>query len=115
MTFTSLEALREQVTDNGDVATVSMRQVRDAYGAGRLGRHVRMNISRALQSQGLGHYPPELPDDQGQYIRVYRLGSPAAVFIDAVLNPNPDHDETIREAAGGEAAEILEQIKELVC
>jgi len=115
MAFSSLEELREQVEASGNVLTVPMLDVRDAYGAGRLGIHVRNNISKALQGLGLGHYPEVLPDSQVAQIRVYKLGSPAADFIDAVLNPSTDHDEAIREATGGETATVLEQIRELVC
>jgi hypothetical protein len=113
--FDTLEELKDLVESSGGVLTVDMEDVRDAYGAGRLGVHVRLNISKALNGLGLGHYPPALPDRQWQPIRVYKLGSPAADFIGAVLDPSEDNDEVIREAAGGEAAQTLEQIRELVC
>ena len=39
--------------------TVQMERIRNDYGAGRLGVHVRDGISKALHGAGLGHYPDE--------------------------------------------------------
>jgi hypothetical protein len=113
--FDTLEELKELVESLGGLLTVDMEDVRDAYGAGRLGVHVRQNISKALNGLGLGHYPAELPDRQWELIRVYKFGTPAADLIGAVRDPSVENDELIREAVGGNAAETLEQIRELVC
>lgn len=114
-TITSLNDIKARVEANGNVDTLRMDEVRDAYGAGRLGVHVRANISKALQGMGLGHYPAVLPDSQYAHVRIYKLGSPVADLIDAVLNPGPDGDEHIRELAGGNANDLLAQVRELVC
>ena len=111
----SLDELRGEVENAQDVLTVSMVTLRDAHGAGRLGIHVRSNISKALRSLGLGHYPEVLPDSQWEPIRIFKLGSPTADLIDAVLNPTDEHDAAIREAAGGEAADTLTRVRELIC
>jgi len=113
--YDSLEDLRDAVDAAGGVLTVDMWAVRDAHGAGRLGIHVRTNITKKLRSLGLDHYPDELPGWQEEQVRVYRQGSPVADLIDAVLNPSDTHDEEIRQAVLGEAQATLDAIRELVC
>jgi len=115
MKFESFEELRDTVQESGGVLTISMEDMRDAHGAGRLGVHVRSAISKGLQGLGLGHYPPELPAYQEQYVRVYRLGSPIADLIDAVIEPSPGRDEYLRRAVGGDAEATLAKVRELVC
>lgn len=115
--------LRAEVDARGGVMTVQMERIRNDYGAGRLGVHVRDGISKALHGAGLGHYPDEgldgspLVGDQWAPVRIYRLGSPIAEFIDAVLNPSEAHDEELRKAAGGDESDTLlvQRVRELVC
>jgi hypothetical protein len=111
----SLEDLEKVVVENGNVASVMMWEVRDAYDAERLGVHVRAGIEKALAKLGLGHYPKEIPDRQDQVLRVFKLGTPVADLIGAVLTPGEDEDERIREAVGGDEAQLLEKVRELVC
>lgn len=119
--FDSLEELRDQVEKNDGVVTVRMEEVRDAYQAGRLGVHVRSNISKRLRGLGLGHFPLEaddgepMPYRQSAPVRIYKLGSPVADLIDAVLDPGDEHDEELREAATASSSEIIDRIRELVC
>src|SRR5437763_2876821 len=107
--------LRAGVEESGGVKTFSMWKVRDAYGAGRLGIHVRTNISKALLGMGLGHFPNALPDSQDALIRLYKLGSPVADLVEAVLHPGPEADERLRDAVAGNAEGVLAQVRELVC
>ena len=111
----SMGDLKTEVEANDGVKSFAMWRVRDAYGAGRLGIHVRTNISKSLQGMGLGHYPNDLPDSQDAIVRIYKLGSPVADLIDAVLRPGEESDDRLREVAGGNAEEILRQLRELVC
>ncbi|MCH7699453.1 MAG: hypothetical protein IH865_11005 [Chloroflexi bacterium] len=111
----TMDDLREAVETRDGVLTLLLEQVRDAYGAGRLGVHVRTAISKKLQGLGLGHYPDPLPTYQEEEVRLYTLGSGIADIIGAVLGPSREHDEEIRSAVGGEAAEVLEKVRELVC
>jgi hypothetical protein len=113
--LSSLGDLPELIDNGGGLATFEMWELREAHGAGRLGVHVRANISRALRGTGLAHYPDPLPDRQSALVRIYRQGSRAAALIDAVLDPTQESDEAIREAIGGEAQTVLEQVRELVC
>jgi hypothetical protein len=115
VTLADLEDLKAAVEGSGGVQTFPMDVVRDAYGAGRLGIHVRTNITRALQGMGLGHYPPVLPDSQYERVRIYKLGTPVSDLISAVLTPGEDGDERIRELSTGTANETLERVRELVC
>jgi hypothetical protein len=113
--FSTLEEAKELCDKSQGVLTTNMGAVRDAYGAGRLGVHVRKAISDRLKSLGVGHYPEPLPEDQWKCVRLYRLGTPVADLIDAVLQPSAQHDEELRAAAGGEDAKVLRDIRALVC
>ncbi len=113
--MTTIAELRDQVEQNDDVFTTTMEILRDVYGAGKLGVHVRAGISKALASEGLGHYPTELPIYQHEAVRVFKQGTAVADLIEAVLVPNAQHDEELRQKAGGDESTILRQIRELVC
>jgi hypothetical protein len=114
--------LGEEVNQHDGVLTVPMWRLRDNYGAGKLGIHVRAGISQALHSAGLDHYPVKetdghpLPGDQSAMVRIYRQGTPVADLIDAVLHPGPGHDDELRQLVGGNTAEqTLKRVRELVC
>jgi len=118
MTIESLESLDELpglVESGGGVLSLPMVYLRDAYGAGRLGVHVRSNISEALRGLGLAHMPAELPDSQWQEVRIYRVGSKAGKLIEAVMEIGERGDGVIREATSAQPTEVLERIRELVC
>lgn len=118
--YETMEDLKKLVDANGGVLTVSMEGLRDAYGAGRLGVNVRAAIAKALAGHGLGHYPVDgrdggrMPEFQTDAVRIYKLGSPIADLIDAVLSPTSQHDEELRQAVGGDSAAILAQVRKLV-
>jgi len=110
----SFDRIDRLVQARQDVITLRMSSLRDAYGAGRLGKMVRENISKELESRGLGHYPIDLPDYQEDKVRIYRLGSPTADLIRAFLEkPQEKNDELIRDAVSHEAKKTLAKIKEL--
>jgi len=111
----TMEDLRDLVDSHDGILTTEMEVLRDAYGKGRLGIHVREGIRNALAGLGLGHYPLVLPEYQDRPVRLYRLGSPVGNLIEAVLELDPDRDELLRRAVGGDETEILQQIRELVC
>lgn len=113
--FKTLSDLKRLVEAEGGVLTITMGNLRDAHGAGRLGEHVRTNISRSLLGVGLGHYPKELPSYQHEDVRVYSINSPAGELIDAVLNPGLSNDEKVRQTVGQDAAKIINKIRDLVC
>ena len=113
--FRTFDELNQLVTQSQGVLTVRMEGLRDALKVRRLGIHVRTEIHRKLQGLGLGHYPPDLPTYQEEPVRVYKLGSPVAELIQALTQPSLTHDEKLRRAGGGEAEDILNQIRALVC
>jgi hypothetical protein len=112
--ITTYDELKQSIEENEGLLTVSMRRLRDIHGADRLGVHVRSNISDELAGLGLGHYPEELPDSQHEHARIYKLGSPAAAIINAVLKPDSQSDAEIRKAASGANSRVLEKIRELL-
>ena len=113
--YDDLAEIKEAVVANGNVLTVRMEDLRDAYGALRAGVNVRKDIAKKLAGVGLGHYPTELPAYQHEYVRLFTLGSPVHDLINAVLDPTEGNDEVLRSAAAGEASDVLAQVRALVC
>lgn len=92
-----------------------MEVLRGAHGAGKLGVHVRKAIHDDLATHGLGHLPGGLPTYQHEEVRLFRLGTPIADTINAVLHPSEGGDQVLRQSAGSEAQDVLKQIRQLVC
>ena len=114
-TFVVMEDISSALEQNGNVMSITMEELRDAHQAGRLGVHVRKSIRDKLRSLSIGHLPQELPDSQNGVVRLYRLGTPIASLIEAVVYPGEANDAKIRAAAGGEDTEIIRKIRELIC
>jgi hypothetical protein len=89
--------IKTDVEKNGNVLTVTMEQLRDAYGAGKLGIHVRDKISSTLAGLGLGHVPVVLPTCQHELVRLYKKGTPVGDLIETVLTPGGQNDARLRE------------------
>jgi hypothetical protein len=113
--YQSLTEVKAAVDAQGGVLSMPAWVIRNAYGAERLGAIVRVNISKSLRGIGLGHVPIELPDRSDELVRVFKLGSPVADLIEAVLEPGTAGDDALLQASGGNAANLLAQIRELVC
>lgn len=111
----TIQDIARQVDENGGVLSISMGSLREAYGKGRLGKHVLAAIQKELASNGLGHTPAELPSYQEVEVRVFRLGSPVHDVIKAAAEPGARNDQRLREAANAEHARIIDQIREIVC
>lgn len=114
-TYKNLDEVAQTVAAHDGLVTLRMSQLRDAHGAGRLGVHVRAGISAELSARGIGHYPEELPADQIDDVRLFKLGSPIAALIQSVMTLGPEEDEKLRQFAGGDAPKILARVRELVC
>lgn len=106
--------LRTRVEENGDVLTVEMSELRDAYGRERLGVNVVAGIQKTLEQLGIGHIPARLTTSQENSVRLFKVKSPAGRLIRAVQRPGFSNDEAIRDAAAAEANAILDQVRELV-
>jgi hypothetical protein len=115
MDFESFDAIKGHVEDSEGVATLTMRDLRDAHGAKKLGVHVRAGIRSDLARSGLAHYPLDLPENQHELVRVYLSGSPIADRIKAVLDLSDEADAQLRQWVTGDAEETLQHIRELVC
>ncbi|WAH98133.1 hypothetical protein [Arthrobacter sp. MMS18-M83] len=113
---TDWDSLRHVVTANGDVSRVAMWLLRDLQDKGRLGVHVRTEISRRLAGLGLGHLPLELPSDQNDIIMVYKQGTPAAMVIEAIYQSgnSPRAEAALRKLNTAREAETLEALVEKV-
>lgn len=113
--FDKLEEVGEAVDKADGLLTVSMLELREAVGAGRLGKHIPVQISRSLESLGLGHVPRVLPQSQNSLVRIYRRGSEAERLLKAAMEPGSAHDEYLLEMLQQTAADKLAQIREIVC
>lgn len=114
-TFSTLEDVASWVAENDGVGSLLAWEVRAAYGADRLGTHVRANITKKLRGLGVAHYPVAFPDRGNVRVRLYRVDSGVGRIVDAVLSPGDAEDDILREASGGSAETILMRIRELVC
>jgi hypothetical protein len=108
--------LPDKVRRENGVSKVDMGTLRDMEGAGKLGKYVRANISKALAARGLGHFPEELPIYQHEVVRVYERSSPVGRVVRAVLRPSDAGDNELRKLGDGDddEHELLEQIRQLV-
>lgn len=103
------------IEDNDGIFLTTQEVLRDAHGAERNGKHVREAIRKELASRGIGTMPEDLPIYQHEPVRLYRLGSPTAAVISAVLHPSEAGDATLRQSVGSQAQEVLNKVRELVC
>lgn len=113
----SWDNVKEEVEKSGNVRTFTMEVLRDAHGAGKLGVHVRDQISQTLAGIGLGHVPVVLPNFQHEQVRLYKRGTPVGLLIESVLSPGEQNDISLVEkfgAQGPDYASIVQQIRELV-
>ena len=115
ISFNSYENLRQLVDDEGGLVLTTMEALRDVHGVGKLGVHVRKAIHDNLEGQGLGHLPLDLPTYQHEEVRIYKLGSPIAKVVNAVVRPSEAGDDVLRQSVGSDAQLLLTKIKELVC
>lgn len=115
--MSSWETIKNRVEENGNVASFSMIELRDAAGKEKLGVNVRAEIQKILAGLGLGHVPKELPTYQHESVRLYKRGTVMGDFLETVLTPGEPHDRKIREqlnASDARNIEIIEAIRELV-
>lgn len=111
----NIQELRAEVDKSDGLLKIDMATLKRIKGAGRLGRVVREEISRELEGQGMGHIPADLPPNQEDEVRLYVLGSAIADVVRAVLEPSDRGDEALRAVGNNEAAEIVKQVRALVC
>lgn len=110
-----LSRLSDEVDKSDGIVAKQMYDLRTSLGWGRLGSGVIVQIHDQLAGKGLGHAPDPLPLDQGSMILIYRLGSEVAKLVQAVQRPSNRGADDLRAAATRGGAEVLAQIKALVC
>lgn len=110
----SLRPFDSKVQEAGGVKTFSVQEIRDAFGAGRLGKNVRDEISRTLSAFGLGHIPAEFPDRQHEQVRLYKKGTMVGDFISGVIEPSESGDEKIKSLVSNKDSETLHQIRQML-
>ena len=114
--FSNYEELRELVGRSGDLLEVTMYELRNAHGAGKLGVRVREEIQDQLAGVGLGFFPgADLPSYQEHSVRLYRRGTAVGNLVDAVLHPSARGDQLLLDSTSSTAADVLKQIRTLVC
>jgi len=118
--MTTINDLAQSCDDEGGLLATTLGELRDAVGAGKLGRLVMDRIARELASHGLGYFPQEVLEDNEQPrhwedIRLYRKGTSAAArAIEAVMDPSPHGDAFLIELASSDAEEKLQRVREIV-
>jgi hypothetical protein len=116
----SIQKIASECDDGGGVLCISLGELREAVGAGKLGRWVLQEIREELEAAGLGYFPKVLLEEneeprQHQQIRVYRKGpGTLARVIDAILEPSVRGDEVLRDLGSDDTRETLAQIRRLV-
>ena len=104
----------EKAVDDGDgYAVLTVRDLRDAVGAQRTGRHVAEAISEGLREAGYRHFPVEIPKDQLRGVLVYRpdsRGAQVLLLVELAMTGGAGADgavhflaDLLRKSAGGAA------------
>ena len=105
----------DAVHQKGGIASFSMEELRDAHGAGKLGKHVITGIRKNLAGKGIGHWPKDLPFYGHERIRLYTLGSPFEDCLKNLENFTEDADDHLRNVFTNDSDSIIQSIRELVC
>jgi hypothetical protein len=117
----SLESIRREVIDSQGVLTVDMAKLRDAYGAGRLGRYVLDGIKEELRKEGVhfisdsldGHPGEQLPNNQYDVVRLYILDSLIGKIITAAytVDREGEGDRILRAVNESDATKQIQELK----
>ena len=113
--FENFEQIASHVRTQGGIVTLTMESLRDAHGAGKLGKHVLKGIENDLAGNGLGYLPKALPGYANESVRLYTLGSRFAVFLSHMDDYSGEADDRLREFFNDDLAKTIQSIKELVC
>lgn len=103
-----------ELVDKNVIHVIEMRELRDAYGASRLGETIAANISKELAGYGLGHLPSPLPLLASEEVRLYRRGTAIGDIVTAVLEPSVGGDQRLIDYAENTDREIVTRIREVL-
>jgi hypothetical protein len=110
-----LNDIADKVNRDRGIKSFFMHEIRDAYGAMRLGSNIVAEISEELSALGLGHWPKHLPNDQWAKVRIYAKASAYSQLINLLTKFESDDDEKLRDMTVDDARETLKSIRKLVC
>lgn len=83
-----------EVEAGGGYAAISVKTLRDAFGASRAKVNVVAGISAGLQAAGYGHIPLDIPRRQDRSVLVYKQGAGVgAAILAAVEMAHGDNDK----------------------
>ena len=81
-----MQQIRQKVVDAGGMLPITMEELREAHGSGRLKHLVLDAIRRELKAVGLRWLPiGDLPADQRQTIILYHPDTPAGQLIELAI------------------------------
>ena len=99
----NFQGLRQRVDENDGLLSVTMRELREAIGAGRLDVGPINFIKVNLQSSGLAS--TELSRDQSDFALIYNPNRPAGRLVRAAAGDREDSDRQLQRAL----EELLEE------
>jgi hypothetical protein len=115
---TTFEELRELVDRRGGIHRISMGDLRDINGAGKLGIHVVTQIKRSLSRAGLSILLPagqaDMPRYQEEYVVIYLTQSKVGEVIEAVHEADFSAVKLLRDLASDNSAEKLQAIRDIL-
>lgn len=82
---TRFDQTARSVRTNGGLWEATVGQLRDVYGAGRVGHVVRAEITQALRERAVEHWPQQLPDDQDHLVLLYATDASAGQAFRAAV------------------------------
>ncbi|MFF2641734.1 hypothetical protein ACFVUB_18005 [Streptomyces niveus] len=89
-----LSEVEKAIEAGNGYAAVSVKTLRNAFGAQRAKKIVVQQISAGLRAAGLGHIPFEIPKRQDRTVLVYRLdGSSASALLALVEAAHGDGEQ----------------------
>lgn len=110
----TVQDIKILITDNNDVVTLQMDDLKGIVNAGKLGVNVLKRISDSLRSEGIGHVPVDLPQYQHNNVKLYIINSGVGSLITAVLNATEKNDEYLREAVKRVNEDDLQKVLDFV-
>ncbi len=111
-----MKVIVDRVEAAGGLAPCTLGELREIANRGRLGPGVLEEVTRQLDGYGMEFYPyPDEPLRQSDEVRVIKRSSPVGQLVLSVLRPSTNGDARLLEAAEGANAEIVSQIRTLVC
>ena len=117
--FQDIEDICNNVKNKGGIMTVSMGDLRDAYGVAKLGIHVLNSIEEELSKRAI-KIRGKLTLSQWDYVRLYHSDSEFNKLVEAYENLTEDSDNYLRKLTNKNEEECtklkrkISEIKDIV-